>query len=262
MPYLPAAAAAEIEFPGTVQKGARGARARRVQEWLCFHGCGTAIDGDFGPGTQAAVRRFQGQIGLPVTGVVDRRVWSALVEPLMSALSATLPATLSLDEATYRVATAHLRHHPIELGGDNRGPWVRTYTGGHEGDAWRWCAAFVTFALGQACHATASPMPIRGSPSCDSLAAQARAAGRFVSGASVESGKTRWSALGRCQVFLVRRTPTDWVHTGFSFDGAGQSFSTIEGNTNDEGSANGFEVCRRSRGVQKKDFITLAGPRP
>jgi hypothetical protein len=32
-------------------------------------------------------------------------------------------------------------------------------------------------------------------------------------------------------------------------------YSTVEGNTNDEGSADGYEVCQRMRSLTKKDFI-------
>jgi len=38
------------------------------------------------------------------------------------------------------------------------------------------------------------------------------------------------------------------------------AFETIEGNTNDEGSPNGYEVCRRIRGYRKKDFIRIEFP--
>ncbi len=37
------------------------------------------IDGRFGPDTAEAVRRFQEEIGLPVTGDVDRATWDSLV---------------------------------------------------------------------------------------------------------------------------------------------------------------------------------------
>jgi len=37
------------------------------------------------------------------------------------------------------------------------------------------------------------------------------------------------------------------------------SFATIEGNSNEEGSSNGFEACARQRGYDKKDFIRIAG---
>ncbi|GAW93667.1 peptidoglycan-binding protein LysM [Calderihabitans maritimus] len=37
------------------------------------------IDGIFGPRTEAAVKAFQRQKGLPVTGVVDTNTWIALI---------------------------------------------------------------------------------------------------------------------------------------------------------------------------------------
>jgi hypothetical protein len=38
----------------------------------------------------------------------------------------------------------------------------------------------------------------------------------------------------------------------------GPAFDTIEGNTNDDGNREGFEVCARSRGFAKKDVICLS----
>jgi hypothetical protein len=229
-----------------------------VQEWLCFHGCHTTIDSDFGSGTELAVKAFQAKKRIPITGIVDRTTWDALVAPLLSVLSVTIPASVSFGQAVLRVAKAHLREHPIELGGDNLGPWVRTYTGGNDGPGYLWCAAFVTFVLKQACDAIGVAMPIAGSLSCDSLAYQAREKKRFVSGNTITSGTTPWGSLGQCQIFLVRQSPTDWTHTGFSFDGNGDTFATIEGNTNDDGNANGYEVCQRSRSLTKKDFIKIS----
>lgn len=37
-----------------------------------------SIDGDFGPATEAAVKRFQKQSSLPTTGIVDDEMWKAL----------------------------------------------------------------------------------------------------------------------------------------------------------------------------------------
>ena len=63
--------------------------------------------------------------------------------------------------------------------------------------------------------------------------------------------------MGVSCVFLVRRTSNDWMHTGFAFNGADTVFETIEGNTNDGGSANGFEVTTRHRSTGSKDFVRL-----
>ena len=248
----------ELAFDGTIRKGDVSSRVRRVQEWLKINGFGTGIDSDFGDGTRESVIRFQKSKALPETGEVDQQTWDLLTDPLMKALAPIgFAAGTSLSGAILQVAQQHLKQHPIEVGGDNRGPWVRVYLDGNEGTGWRWCAGFVTFVMKQACQELGQSMPIEGSFSCDSLAYQAKHADLFVPGAQLESGSVAWSAFGPAQIFLIRKTPTDWTHTGFSFDGANTVFSTIEGNTNEDGSANGFEVARRIRSVPKKDFIRL-----
>ncbi|HEX9970753.1 MAG TPA: hypothetical protein VGD14_01670 [bacterium] len=63
--------------------------------------------------------------------------------------------------------------------------------------------------------------------------------------------------MGTAQMFVVRRTATDWTHIGFSFDWQDHTFSTIEGNTNDEGASNGYELCKRSRSIKDKDYIVF-----
>jgi hypothetical protein len=256
MPYLPSSVRSELDFPGLVQTGAKGMKARRVQEWLTFHDEKIVIDADFGDATETAVRAFQSANGLSVNGRVDQKTWDALVDPMRTAVSATVPQSSALDAAILKVARAHLKVHPIELGGENLGPWVRAYCGS-DGAEMKWCAGFVSFVIRQACELTGAAKPIPGSLSCDSLAYQARQGSRFVSGVSIGNGQNPWSSLGTCQVFLVRHSATDWTHTGFSFEGDDQVFSTIEGNTNDDGSANGYEVCQRSRSLMAKDFIRL-----
>jgi hypothetical protein len=255
--YTTSAATKELTFPGDISNGASGMRVKRVQEWVSFHGFKTTIDSGYGSATTAQVKAFQKKAGLTQTGIVNKNTWDKLVQPMDDLLNKTVTAGSSLDAAILKLANAHLKVRPVEQGGDNCGPWVRMYMDGNEGPAWRWCAGFVTFVVKQACHLTGLPMPIQGSFSCDSLAAQARTKKRFVTGASIASGAVPWSGLGACQIFLVRRTTTDWTHTGFSFNGSGDLFATIEGNTNDEGSSNGYEVCERQRSNSKKDFVRL-----
>lgn len=48
---------------------------RRLAELHCYSG---PLDGDFGGGTAAAVRQFQGETGLPVDGIVGPDTWHAL----------------------------------------------------------------------------------------------------------------------------------------------------------------------------------------
>ena len=245
----------ELDFKGPIAKGASGMAAKRVQEWLSFHEFRTTIDSDFGTATQAAVKQFQAAKQLPATGSVDLTTWNALVRPLMDALADTAGATLR--ERLAAVARLHVQVHPIELGGDNRGPWVRVYTNGHDGADWKWCAGFVTTVLRQACAELGVAMPIEGSVSCDTLAAQADSAGLLVTESQLTHGQKRWEDLGNAYIFLVRRTSSDWTHTGLGLGGPPTAFSTAEGNTNDEGSSNGFEVCSRIRSSASKDFIVL-----
>jgi hypothetical protein len=231
--------------------GSKGPDVRRVQEWLNLNGYGLGIDGDFGRVTEDAVRRFQKAKRIKQTGRVNRRTFSALVAPMSAVLQKPVrkPKTLGVAVLTY--AKAHLAQHPLEVGGPNRGPWVRLYTGGNEGENWAWCAAFVTFILKQASDLMGIPMPIAGSVGCDQLASQAKAKNLFL--AEQDGHQT----LRPGSIFLVRKTPTDWTHTGLVVEIHPEFFRTIEGNTNDDGVREGYEVCTLTRSYQNKDFVVL-----
>jgi hypothetical protein len=242
----------EIEFPGEIKTGKVGKAARRVQEWLTLHGDNVAIDGEFGSGTAAAVRAFQESKRLPVTGVVDERTHATLVAPMLRALRPEVDASLPFGALVAAIGAAHLAEHPREAGGDNMGPWVRLYMDGHQGSEWFWCAGFVTFLMKQAAALKATKPPLEGSFSCDSLAAQGREHGAFRKEGTLSPAQITPGAI-----FLDRRTASDWTHTGIVVRAESDVFHTIEGNTNDDGSRNGYEVCARRRGYGKKDFVLL-----
>lgn len=246
---------AELAFTNTIKEGAKGMPARRVQEWLGFHGFKTGIDADYGSATTTTVKKFQAAKSLPATGNVDDETWMSLTAPIHDALRDGTGTTLG--ERVRSIAQQHLSVHPIELGGANRGPWVRIYTGGFDGTEWAWCAGFVSSVLRQACQELGIKMPLKGSLSCDTLAAQAQAAGLFVAEKDLASHKVQWADLGKSYIFLIRRTPGDWTHTGLGIGGLAGSFDTVEGNSNNEGSSDGYEVCSLSRSAPKKDFIVL-----
>ena len=247
----------ELEFSKPLKRGARNRTVTRIQEWLCLHDQRVVVDGDFGPATHAAVREFQRVSRLKVDGVVGRNTYDALVAPLRKVLSPLPAGRRTFADLTLAYANRHLAQHPLEVGGQNRGPWVRLYMEGQEGNEWPWCAGFVTFVMKQAAQTLGVTMPIPGSVSCDSLVAQAREAGRFVRDSELRNGKVMIGKMPTASIFLVRRTNSDWTHAGLvtAFDKG--MFYTIEGNTNDEGSREGYEVCARMRGYQDKDFIRL-----
>ena len=59
-------------------------------------------------------------------------------------------------------------------------------------------------------------------------------------------------------VFLNVKTPHDWVYTGIVIKAEGDIIHT-EGNTNDEGSWEGFEVCLRRRNFKTKNIRYFQG---
>jgi len=71
--------AAATVFAEDLTTGSRGSRVRDVQERLTDLGYDPGpADGIFGNGTRRAVRSFQIEYDLPVTGLVDDRTWDAL----------------------------------------------------------------------------------------------------------------------------------------------------------------------------------------
>ncbi len=243
----------DLELQKSVRRGDRGGQVRLVQEWLCLHGHNVAIDDDFGPATEAAVKAFQSQKNLSGNGVVDNSAFAQLVAPMRAALASITPQRRSLGELVVAYAQQHLQQHPREIGGQNKGPWVRLYMDGHEGTEWAWCAGFACFCLRQAANATGAAMPITPSFSCDSLAASAKSKGKFL-GQPSASGR---ESITPGSLFLVRKTSTDWTHTGIVVRAETEIIKTIEGNTNDDGSREGYEVCARTRGYSSMDFIAM-----
>lgn len=244
----------DLELDRNYKIGTKGRKVKLIQEWLCLHGFHVAIDSDFGPATDRAVREYQKKGGLRPDGVVGKNTFAALIRPMTEALKPIAVDGRSVGKMVVAYAAQHLKQSPVEIGGQNRGPWVRLYMHGEEGPAWPWCAGFASFILKQACRTPELPLPIKTSISCDVLAEQAKRKDMFLSEAQAKDRKK----IKPGSLFLVRRTPSDWVHTGIVMKAEADIFHTIEGNTNDEGSREGYEVCKRFRGYKQKDFIVFS----
>ncbi len=237
----------KLKLTKPLQKGDKKGQVKLVQEWLYLNDERVAIDADFGSATESAVRDFQAKSNLPITGIVDETTFNSLILPMDKALTPISPDGKSLGELVVAYAKQHLNQHPREVGGQNRGPWVRLYMNSNEGEQWAWCAGFTCFCLKQACESMKRTLPFKTTFSCDSLAAFAKDKRLFV-----DSNKA-----GPGSFFLVRRTDTDWTHTGIVLEVNNETIKTIEGNTNDEGSREGYEVCARTRGLKKMDFVKI-----
>jgi len=243
----------DLILDGDCKIGSKGKKVKLIQEWLSIHGIHLAIDGDFGPATDYAVRQFQKKKKLKVDGVVDSQTFERLTQPMSNSLKTIAPRGKTLGDLVVSYGQQHLAQHPIEIGGQNKGPWVRLYMKGHEGPDWPWCAGFVSFVLKQASDTIGQQPPIKATFSCDILAASARENGFFLGESKIQNK----NQITPGSLFLNRRTSTDWVHTGIVVKAENDFYHTIEGNTNDEGSREGYEVCKRIRGYKKKDFILI-----
>ena len=240
----------ELKVAAPIGRG-KSKGARLVQEYLKVNGINVAIDGDFGDGTAEGIKQFCAAQGIPAAAQVDQALMDRLAQPLLRAIAPVAPAA-SLGETVVAAAKQHLKEHPIEIGGQNRGPWVRLYMTGSEGDPFPWCAGFVTYVVRQAARAHGQPTPLERTFSCDVLGAEGKKEGRFVKRASPAQATPG-------SVFLVphKSNPNDWIHTGIIAGGNGTVFNTIEGNTNDSGSREGFEVCARIRNCANVDVIKI-----
>ena len=243
-----------LDFPGKLRKNAVGPKVALVQGWLTLHGNQVVVDDEFGSATQRALRDFQAKRGLDPTGVLDQATWDALTAPMVAALQ-PITRRAPLGELVVAYAKQHLRQHAREIP-PNSGPWVRLYTGGKEGKSWPWCAAFATYMLKQAAETLAVGMAIPCTAACDVMAA--KAGPRFLSA----PGPAARAKIRPGSFFVQRATGSErrlykYRHTGIVVEAHGDFMRTIEGNTNDEGSAEGYEVCARTRGYTNMDFVLM-----
>lgn len=258
--YNNKAALAEVTFPLADSRGQNitavpAPVAKRVQEWLTLHGYGVVIDGEPGPVTRGALIKFAARNGGNVGGILDEGLWNLLTAPLQRALVLPAPRDRKLRDLLMILAGQHFAQSPREVGGDNRGPWVRAYCNGEDGAAYRWCAGFVSTLVAMALQALEG-REFHSVPgwtlSCDELMEAAKDNGRLL-----RAGQTNAKGVKPGDIFLCVRNGTDAYHTGLVTSVSEDSFGTIEGNTNEGGSANGYEVARRYRGWAGKRFITM-----
>jgi peptidoglycan hydrolase-like protein with peptidoglycan-binding domain len=247
----------ELEPPASVlSRGSLGPDVKRLQEWLCLADFHTAVDGDFGPATEAALLSFQQDMDLKdgggpdlwSSGAVDEHTWGALVNPLMAVVELKRqrwPARTDA-EVVAGFARGHLLSRPREVGKPNGGPWVRYYCRGQEVP---WCAGFATTVLSQALgHDEWYTL------SCDDLASRSMMKGRF----------RRWEdgvdGIRPGNLFVIRRDYNDWIHCGIVTAVGDGYFETIEGNTNTAGAREGTAVHTRTRAFGPTvDFVLTGG---
>jgi len=232
-----------------IKKGEIGSKARLIQEMLCYYKHFVKIDGDFGPATEHGVILFQRDKNLPETGIVDDVTNNNLMYPL-NFIKDVQPFNGTLNEAIVFIARKHLQVHPIEIGGQNRGPFVRFYMRGSEGVNYPWCAGFTSTIILQAFTAINKNLSNFKYQMSTNLMLQ-----------DAKTYKTLCKTPNPGGILLIQKeeNPSQVSHAGIvtSYDANKGIIETIEGNTNDEGSREGYEVCARIRQVTNKYFINL-----
>jgi lysozyme family protein len=251
--------ARELAYPGLLKQGANTETfgVKRVQEWLRIHGFAAPLDSTFGSSTADQLKAFQASQGRPSSGELDEQTWDLLTTPMRKALVKIENAgPMSLDDLAITIAKQHLAQKPVEVGGNNLGPWVRLYMAGDDGKEQLWCAGFVCFVVAQACRELKVEMPFKRRVGVPLLVDDARASGRLVNAAELKTPLERRSKLKPGYIFAVRNG-VSFSHTGFVLGLNDATFDTVEGNTGAEGGNDGANAKQGSRSFAGNDFIRL-----
>jgi len=248
----------ELNIKSLIKEGSKNDDVKKVQEWLNLWRFYQAdwyhivtVDGEYGPQSKKVVSLFQSKMKLEVDGVVGVNTFRKLSEPMATAFSYIKGKDLR--QLIVQYAEQHLKSMPRELYNSNKGPWVRAYMDGNEGREWAWCMGFVQTILDQAFTSLNSEF-LKIMPktySCDVVGEFGKKNGKLIRNASLRSNPEQ---IESGDVFLNVKQPWDWTHTGIVTGLEDDWIHTIEGNTNDEGSREGFEVCRRMRNFKTRNI--------
>ncbi len=256
-PYL-----VELKTPFLpIKRGSTDKGVWRVQEWLVFHRFNpNGIDGDFGPGCEAAVRLFQTSRNLPATGIVDQATWDFLVAPMFAAQ--VLPETTyeSFGMAVVAFARASLTAGAREVGGNNRGPFVREFLRGLQGEEMAWCLGAVSSWWLWASTAMNVPPPLNleldgiWSLWVPRMVQEAKDRGRFVRGLdpTMRGYMIKPGSMG-----FLRGGQYGWFHVFVVEEVRGARVITIEGNTNAGKGGEGDSVMRHDRDLRSADYAMV-----
>ncbi|MDF1697904.1 MAG: peptidoglycan-binding domain-containing protein [Saprospiraceae bacterium] len=244
---------------------------KKIQSWLTLYeynhpasGTGTNVDGDFGPATKAAVKRYQNAIGKSPSGIVSKALFKTMVNPLEFAFL-TPGSGGSLRDKICSIAMNHMVQRPKEISkGDlgNFGPWVRSYMNGRDGDVFWWCMGFVQTIIDQALSEYGIDFTtyLPKSELCDFVGEWARHPSRRYL-ITNEEWKNNPALVNKGDIFLERsaRANKIWKHTGIIMNLNEEICQTIEGNTNEEGVPNGDGVYYKNRNYHntKLDIISI-----
>lgn len=257
----------EIEYVGRiVVPGEKNSGiTKRIQEWICLHRFHTPgweieidIDDHYGNATKSAIKEFQAIYGLPQTGSVDEKTWYHLTLPMQRAFTKkSFDSNTHIKERLVQYMEQFVKEHPTELK-QNSGCWIRAFMKGQDGKWAAWCCGTVCTALDHASDSMDRSMTdwLDWTWSCDVLMKNAKNSNKAVYYSQSEI-KANPSIVERGDIFLVMKGSNDATHTGVVTKIDGSAIHTIEANTNDEGSREGYEMCKRVRNLSKGNYSII-----
>lgn len=267
--------------PGTLLLlGSTGQPVALLKRALVEHGYGPAVwrDANPQPGARyderlrAVVVAFQRQHGLTPDGIAGPQTLGALCAPIAAQADPQrllAPLRQAAKQASgggvlraVAVARAALKLHIRETGGNNRGPTVEAiqlYAAGSTHYAW--CAAFCQLCLRLGFAAAGQKMSLSIGISCSSLVARAHKQRRVFELGGAGAGQFSPGTPQPGDLLVLRGGPTHYRHVGLvaAAPRADGVVVTIEGNTNDAGSADGDGVYEKERQPKRTPcvFVTL-----
>jgi len=236
--------------------------AKKVQEWLNLHRYHTPqfnirvdIDDWYGNATASAVMEFQSLKGIEKTGQVDTTTWLRLTAPMKRSFS-KIEGNATIQQRLVQYMEQLCKEHPTEIH-PNSGPWVRSFMKGNEGDWAAWCNGVVSTALDHSCASLGIDMKdiMNWSWSCEETKQCAIKESTTATYYTPEQLNKKEIVPESGDLFLViRKSDNRARHIGV-IEKVEESIATcIEGNTNDEGSREGYELCKRKRNLSNGNY--------
>lgn len=221
-----------MAYRGTpIVRGEKSNAVLQIQRAL-----GIEQTGLFGPTTEQVVEEFQADHGLQPDGVVGPATWGYIFGMPPGDLAAEI----------VRLAGNNVGVHE-QPRGSNRGPVIDKWNldaGNKLGDPW--CVAFAYGMVKGAAFLKKITVPLIRTGSSSAMYRWAVDNNRL--GSAPQIG----------DIFLLKGGETGHRHAGIVTGRLiGGRFATIEGNTNDEGTTEGYEVCRRSRYLPTCNIVRM-----
>ncbi|MFC2107549.1 peptidoglycan-binding protein [Bacteroidota bacterium] len=255
----------ELKLSQAIKLGDTGPDVSKIQEWLNLQynskntpATAIKIDGIYGPQTQNAILEFQENNNLRQTGIVDTTTFFLLSKPLYDAFNYKPVNTENISELIVMFARKHLKCRPRELNKRNNGPWVRSYMNGNEGQNYPWCMGFAQTILDQAysCINKKFTEVIPKSISCTEVGNYGLKNNKLIRNTEIKSNLHK---IKPGSLILKSISKNQWSHTGIIISINQQKIETIEGNTNKDGSSEGYTVCQHKRKINDRliDIYTI-----